>query len=264
TLLQQSLAWQRALPDPAGEAVTLVVLARLQRLSGEKSASLESAQLAWKLVGATELQREKTLALQARMEAHAALGQSEPALAVARQLYQAQMDALKTQRLEILADLQSRNQEAAEKLEVEKLRNQAELQGMQLQKAELLRNSIIAMLLVVLIAGLALLLMQRRRHKLLAEVSATDPLTGLKNRHAGTHALNALAKRPHAVTGMRHVLFLIDVDHFKHINDTYGHHAGDNVLAQLASHLQAACRPGDMVIRWGGEEFVVACPDLTY
>ncbi|UWX04568.1 GGDEF domain-containing protein [Pseudoxanthomonas sp. NC8] len=51
------------------------------------------------------------------------------------------------------------------------------------------------------------------------------------------------------------MLFLIDIDHFKQINDTHGHHAGDAVLIEVSQRLKAACRPNDLVARWGGEEF---------
>ena len=61
----------------------------------------------------------------------------------------------------------------------------------------------------------------------------------------------------------RHVLFLMDVDHFKQINDGHGHHTGDEVLVALAQRLKATCRPTDLVARWGGEEFLVACRNLT-
>jgi diguanylate cyclase (GGDEF)-like protein len=53
------------------------------------------------------------------------------------------------------------------------------------------------------------------------------------------------------------VFFVLDVDHFKRVNDTFGHAAGDHVLAQVARALQAGSRASDVVARWGGEEFLV-------
>jgi diguanylate cyclase (GGDEF)-like protein len=55
-------------------------------------------------------------------------------------------------------------------------------------------------------------------------------------------------------------LMLLDVDHFKHINDSYGHSAGDAVLVELARRLQELVRQHDVVVRWGGEEFVLVLP----
>jgi len=58
-------------------------------------------------------------------------------------------------------------------------------------------------------------------------------------------------------------LVILDIDHFKRVNDTYGHEAGDKVLVVLADLLRAAIRAADDLARWGGEEFVVLCPDVT-
>ena len=55
-------------------------------------------------------------------------------------------------------------------------------------------------------------------------------------------------------------LFLLDVDHFKHINDSYGHAAGDAVLRMIAENLRIALRGTDMIVRWGGEEFLAFLP----
>jgi diguanylate cyclase (GGDEF)-like protein len=56
-------------------------------------------------------------------------------------------------------------------------------------------------------------------------------------------------------------VLLLDIDHFKNVNDTYGHHGGDRVLAEVADRLRHLVRPGDMVARYGGEEFAVLLPD---
>jgi diguanylate cyclase (GGDEF)-like protein len=65
-------------------------------------------------------------------------------------------------------------------------------------------------------------------------------------------------------TGTPLALALIDVDHFKHVNDTYGHHGGDQVLRDLAHRLAAALRQNDWLGRYGGEELMVVLPDLSY
>lgn len=87
----------------------------------------------------------------------------------------------------------------------------------------------------------------------------TDPLTGIENRRSLSQRLEAelsRVKRGHQALS----LLLIDVDHFKRVNDDYGHNAGDEVLVELARRLDASCRDYDMVGRWGGEEFVLVCP----
>jgi diguanylate cyclase len=88
------------------------------------------------------------------------------------------------------------------------------------------------------------------------DFALTDPLTGLANRRAFQLVMQksfAQAKR----NGGRVDLLLLDIDHFKHINDTYGHDAGDAVLTALGAYLKGTLREGDLAARYGGEEFVI-------
>ncbi|SFV01658.1 diguanylate cyclase (GGDEF) domain-containing protein [Pseudoduganella namucuonensis] len=99
--------------------------------------------------------------------------------------------------------------------------------------------------------------------------SLTDPLTGLHNRRFLSEHIDAdvaLCVRRHEDRLRRAgapaddadlIFFLIDIDHFKHVNDQHGHAAGDAVLCQMRYRLQAIFRESDYVIRWGGEEFLV-------
>ena len=90
--------------------------------------------------------------------------------------------------------------------------------------------------------------------------STQDPLTGLFNRRLMLDRLQNEA----ALTKRRKNLFsvlMIDIDHFKNVNDTWGHHAGDVALTMVANALQMAIRASDVCARWGGEEFLVLLPD---
>ncbi len=97
----------------------------------------------------------------------------------------------------------------------------------------------------------------------LSEASLTDPLTGLRNRRYLAQQIpkdlafygRELKRNPGL--GQVIVFALIDIDHFKRVNDEFGHAAGDRVLEQFAAILQAQVRTGDYVARWGGEEFMV-------
>lgn len=83
-----------------------------------------------------------------------------------------------------------------------------------------------------------------------------DPLTGLENRR-GLHEKEKgreASRKPFS-------LLMLDIDHFKKLNDTYGHIVGDEVLKQVAAHLRERTRAHDIVSRWGGEEFVVVFKD---
>lgn len=92
------------------------------------------------------------------------------------------------------------------------------------------------------------------------ELAVTDPLTGLYNRrYLETHLQNLTAR---ADSGDRQVCLLIfDVDHFKGVNDTYGHEAGDDVLREFSARLKRCVRGIDLLVRYGGEEFVVVMPE---
>lgn len=149
-------------------------------------------------------------------------------------------------------------------------------------------------LALLAVAGLVALAVQRRLRKLqrraailqslvdertvelkaaneaLRNQSLTDPLTGLRNRrYLGVsvpevvaqvnrnHRNVALGRGDRAAVNVDLVFLMVDVDHFKSVNDAHGHHAGDEVLRQLAAVLRSATRESDTVVRWGGEEFLV-------
>jgi diguanylate cyclase (GGDEF)-like protein/putative nucleotidyltransferase with HDIG domain len=110
------------------------------------------------------------------------------------------------------------------------------------------------------LVGLALANADSRRA--LQERAATDPLTGLANRR---HFQERMFEEWDRARRQGHdlALVLIDLDHFKRVNDTYGHPAGDRVLAELAGRLRSAIRAHDVLGRIGGEEFAWLLPGAT-
>ncbi|MNP25795.1 Response regulator PleD [compost metagenome] len=95
----------------------------------------------------------------------------------------------------------------------------------------------------------------------LVELSVTDKLTGLKNRRYFQEKIEDQIILYRKVDKPFSVI-LLDIDHFKKVNDTWGHQTGDDVLERLAKILQAYSRKGDIVARYGGEEFVLILPDM--
>ena len=93
----------------------------------------------------------------------------------------------------------------------------------------------------------------------LGMIASIDPITGLHNRRwlndMFLRQIDRCAREGKAVC-----MAMIDIDHFKSVNDTFGHHAGDLVLAQIARIMQKQFRPGDLLARYGGEEFAVLLP----
>jgi len=92
------------------------------------------------------------------------------------------------------------------------------------------------------------------------ELAVTDQLTGLHNRRYMQGRLDALARRAQA-GGEPVACLVIDIDHFKKINDSFGHQVGDDVLREFAVRLASNVRAIDLPVRYGGEEFVVVMPD---
>lgn len=97
---------------------------------------------------------------------------------------------------------------------------------------------------------------------LLINYAHIDPLTGLPNRRALADRLQQEWARISRHGGTM-AFIMADIDKFKHVNDTYGHIAGDAVLQQVARTISALCRESDLSARYGGEEFAIIAPDQT-
>ena len=94
----------------------------------------------------------------------------------------------------------------------------------------------------------------------LRELSTIDPVTGCGTRHDGLEKLRAELKRAQRAS-QEVAILMLDLDHFKSINDRYGHQCGDSVLAAIGRTITQTLRASDVRCRWGGEEFLVALPE---
>jgi len=119
--------------------------------------------------------------------------------------------------------------------------------------------SFIAIMATVLIGSVGFILMVKERtDREVLELAMTDSLTGIPNRRALMEQAELVMARRGSLPI---ALLMIDVDHFKRINDTLGHPAGDAVLRQVTRQLAGRLRGGDVFGRYGGEEFCVIAPD---
>ncbi|HET6631609.1 MAG TPA: diguanylate cyclase [Rhodanobacteraceae bacterium] len=261
-LLVRTRQAQHQLADPSGESTTLSHLSQVQRAAGQPQAALSSALEAEHLASAPGFEHERLRAMQAEVAALKALGNFERALAVEDRATRLETRRLREFNLEGLARLQARQREARGEREMAELRHQSQMQELKLRDSRLLRDASIIAVAVLAALGALFMLLQHRNNRSLRRLSRQDTLTGLMNRRAAMVRMAAeLDETPGG--SARGVVLLADVDHFKSINDRHGHDAGDRVLTALSERMRSLCRRQDMLARWGGEEFMLACPQLT-
>ena len=102
----------------------------------------------------------------------------------------------------------------------------------------------------------------RSTYEVSLSMALTDSLTGLHNRRYMEAHLDKLIEK-NTVSRKALAVMLLDIDHFKAVNDTHGHGIGDEILKQFATRLKANLRSFDLVVRYGGEEFVIILPDVS-
>jgi diguanylate cyclase (GGDEF)-like protein/PAS domain S-box-containing protein len=144
---------------------------------------------------------------------------------------------------------------AAASLEVSLLHRDGSIREFELLARNLLHEPTIA----GIVMNLRDVTERKRLFGRLQALSETDPLTGAANRR-GFFRLAVEALNRSRVTGHELRLVLFDIDHFKQVNDNYGHAAGDLVLATVAKRCLQQLRPSDLLCRWGGEEFLLLLP----
>jgi diguanylate cyclase (GGDEF)-like protein len=166
------------------------------------------------------------------------------------------------------AELRARYDQESQKRRIELLGRDNQLKQAELDNQALARRLwMFAGAALVLLAVLALMMYLRMRElnrtlvkheALLRAHSERDALTGLANRRQFREVMRLRGGE----RAFRGALLMVDVDHFKRVNDVHGHAAGDRVLVEVARRLGAATRADDLVARWGGEEFLVFAPNV--
>ncbi|MFN3304959.1 MAG: diguanylate cyclase, partial [Roseateles sp.] len=193
-------------------------------------------------------------------------GQYKEALAAYHQERELNARSNERNRTAALEELRRKYDSAAKQRNLDLLARDGQLKDQQLENRRLAQQvglAVGALLLLSLgLIGVTLLRMRRAQARLTANQhllraqSERDPLTDLSNRRHFLAVMDARA-RAAGSAGFEGALMMIDIDHFKHVNDQHGHAAGDAVIAEVARRIRAGVRDTDLVARWGGEEFLV-------
>lgn len=282
--LERSLAMRRQMGERKAEAQSLLGLARLARREGDLAQARarvdEAMALAWE-ISAPEEERDAYLELAAVLEARSDFRGALEAFRAGDQRADELLNEDRARRIEVL---ESEYRSSQARRQIERLSAEAEL------AASLAQQRRTQMLVAILVALIGFLLY--RRHTLaqtrrdlerqveertaelsdanarLRALSLTDTLTDLPNRRYFFQAVEsdlAVVSRAYRVAGRGGslpegsdlVFYVLDLDDFKSVNDGYGHAAGDLVLQQVATVLRETGRASDLVVRWGGEEFLI-------
>ncbi len=184
-------------------------------------------------------------------------------------------ELFESQRKKTMWELQEKYDTEKKKRQIEQLSHENQVKGAELTARRLQQRIWWLLAVVFALAAVIVGMLYRKVRQANAQLevknlelkaqSSLDPLTALYNRrhfqeYMRTH--NQVERRGANGEDIVGALFLLDVDHFKHVNDTYGHAAGDAVLKMIAESLRIALRETDMIVRWGGEEFLAFLPAI--
>lgn len=252
-------------------------LGYIQVLQGKQQEGL--AQMAAMVEKARELQLPDTDLLSYVGELADAYGVAKAHADEARLLREYNVlsqNIFKTDRDQEISALQEAFSAKEKAKQIESLEQQNKLNTAELAQKKLQQRVMLLFGLVVLLATALLYLLYRKvrnanqqlrqANDQLAYNSLHDPLTGLLNRrslHEFMQKRTEQGERRQLPTASTDGFILLDIDYFKHINDHHGHAAGDAVLIEIGQRLKQLTRQGDMVLRWGGEEFLIVLRNLN-
>lgn len=262
--LQQGLAIAKRIGNVNERSVTEFNLGYIKVLQGEHDEGLREMLAAAEVFNSFAQKREQAILLSHIARAYEIAGNYKKQAEVLQQQVQMTSELAAAESDQKISELQVRYQAAEKSYEIKLLEQQANLREQELavQQRQQQLFALAAGSLVLLILLFALGYRKTRRlnsllndaNAELHEQSLRDPLTGLYNRRAVYDQLLRDDKRLY--TG-NHAVFIIDIDHFKTINDRHGHNIGDEVLIEFGRRVRQAVRKTDMAVRWGGEEFLL-------
>lgn len=276
--------------------------AELALKKADDVAALQYIEAGIELTKQTHERADEAQLQQMRVDAYIRQDSVRDALNALLQQKQLQDTIFNSKRAASIAAIQAQTEYTRQQHQIELLQNEQALQQARLAQDRLTRNFwffglIAAFILIISLYRRYIQLQQNRRlalevsartqeleqknaelsqaYQQLEVISLTDKLTGLYNRHfLESHIDTELEQVRRLQQDWQNgktsqpepaelAVFLIDLDHFKALNDNYGHHAGDEVLQQFKLKMQQVFRQSDYLVRWGGEEFVVVVRHIS-
>ncbi|MEM6531781.1 MAG: diguanylate cyclase [Myxococcota bacterium] len=280
----QSEGWPRL------ENQVRLELAKIHLSAGDYDSSLEQIETVLDESMKQRSMRRTLDALELQANVLEAAERYDEALATFKKRYEVEHQISESMRESAIATLQSEAEFEAQAVALELAQKERQIASLALEREEATRfNGLVTLLVVLTVALLVIgrIAIARQNAFLTREVAAktqelrkrnaeleeayaavdeasvTDPLTGLANRrflerHIATDTSHSIRQHQEGSTDSADlVFFLLDIDHFKTINDRHGHAIGDKVLFELSRLLEHQFRKGDILVRWGGEEFLV-------
>ncbi len=263
--LAQARAGFVAQKDASNNDMLLILTGQALARQDEHAAALAHYKLALPLVQRNGNNRYLAMIYKLRAASEEALGNAAAALEEYKRYTDLQMKLQGKMRLEQSRMLEYEYEIRRRDFENQQLRAEAVAKQAQVVALERVRHwqaltLVLGALLIALLTSLAL--RQWKRSRQLSTLTLVDPLTGVSSR-LGIENATAAALAEAARDNLPLAVLMLDLDHFKSINDRYGHAAGDRVLRAVAKAWQTALRGRDPVGRLGGEEFVVVCSDAA-
>ncbi len=274
---RESLAVSRKKDDRWGVANNLVTIGRVLGSQGRFAAALASAKEGLAEATAIKSKELESDGFEALAGIYEAAGDFRNALDSFKSYWKKEQEVFNEETRKRMGDLRTQYEISRRAGEIQLLKKDSAILSLEVSRGHVLRTGLLSGL--VLAAGLVFLLFNRNRLKTranadiqkkneelreayqkLEEAARTDPLTLLSNRR---HVME-LAQAESVRFERSHRPFCVvlgDIDHFKSVNDTYGHDAGDFVLSSVSTLMRSELRKQDAVGRWGGEEFLWILPE---